>query len=189
MNGLDIICIICQAELALSDMPMQVLDCGHVFHKDCVEAWLNISLNKCPICKKICSKGGKQPIYLSSQPAFNNLRVEVSDAIKKTHEELEKSMEERFRLFEDSLLKEFRKIHKDFTQERRQAEKTKQDWLHSYTQLQTIVVVLAAYVVFKACIETPFGALLVFFVLVEGTLLSTERNFQRLKDVVNKLEL
>lgn len=34
MPGLEIICTICLAELALSDMPMQVLDCGHVFYKD-----------------------------------------------------------------------------------------------------------------------------------------------------------
>lgn len=162
-------------------------------HAFSVEPWLNTSYNRCPVCKQGCSKEGKRPIYLSSQPAFesmiNNLRIELSDALKQEHEELKESLKERTRLLEESLLERIRLIHANFDQERCQAEKAKQDWLHSYTQLQTIIVVLAAYVVFEACIETSFGALVIFFVLVEGALLSTERNLQKLKDVVNNMEL
>ncbi|KAL9553290.1 hypothetical protein MBANPS3_003349 [Mucor bainieri] len=190
MNGLDIICTICLAELALSDMPMQVLDCGHVFQKDCVEAWLNTSMRKCPICKQMCSKEGKRPIYLSSQPAFesiiNNLRFELSDEMKKAHEELQKSMEERIHVLEKSLLKEIVQIHENFNRERRQVEIAKQDWLHSYTQLQTVVVVLAAFIVFIYCMKTLFPALVIFFMLVEEAVLSKEKELQRLmKDAAN----
>ncbi|EPB92159.1 hypothetical protein HMPREF1544_00984 [Mucor circinelloides 1006PhL] len=193
MNGSDIICSICLAELTLSDMPMQALNCGHVFHKDCIETWLNTTRNKCPICKQMCSKEDGQPIYLSSQPVsepmINILRIELLEATQKTHQVLQESLEERIRLFEESLLQEVGQIHENFNQERCQFKQAEQDWLHSYTQLQTVVVVLAAYVVFRAIIETSFGALLVFFMLVEGVLLAQERNMQKLKSVISKLEL
>ncbi|CAO3640523.1 unnamed protein product [Mucor fragilis] len=119
---------------------------------------------------------------------ISDLRAELTDAMKKAHEELQKSMEARICLLEESLLEEIRQIHEDFNQERCQAENTKQAWLHSYTQLQTIVMVFAAFVLFKTCIETSFGALLFFFMLMEAALLSTERNLQKLRDAVNKVE-
>lgn len=140
----------------------------------------------------MCSKEGKRPIYLSSQPAFesmiSDLRIELTDAMEKAHEELKKSMEERIRLLEESLLEEIHQIHDDFNRERCQAEHTEKDWLHSYTKLQTVVVVFAGFVLFKTCIETSFGALLFFFILMEGALLSTERDLQKLKDAVNKVK-
>ncbi|KAI9504403.1 hypothetical protein GGI25_003322 [Coemansia spiralis] len=43
-------CSICLAEFAAGDC-VRILDCGHYFHRDCVDAWLTVHSACCPVCK------------------------------------------------------------------------------------------------------------------------------------------
>jgi hypothetical protein len=38
---------------------MKILDCGHYFHSDCVDEWINIKLGNypCPMCMRIYDTG------------------------------------------------------------------------------------------------------------------------------------
>ena len=45
-------CFICIDEFKENELLKQ-LNCGHVFHKECLSQWL-INMNNCPICNKIC---------------------------------------------------------------------------------------------------------------------------------------
>ena len=45
------ICSICLEEFKY-DEELKKLKCDHIFHKDCLEPWLNNN-NKCPICRAI----------------------------------------------------------------------------------------------------------------------------------------
>ena len=48
---LDDVCSICLEEFKY-DEELKKLKCDHIFHKDCLEPWLNNN-NKCPICRAI----------------------------------------------------------------------------------------------------------------------------------------
>lgn len=42
-------CVICQEELLVSE-GIKVLDCGHSFHKECIDKWRSMK-NSCPSCR------------------------------------------------------------------------------------------------------------------------------------------
>ncbi len=50
-NIIDDVCSICLEEFKY-DEELKKLKCDHIFHKDCLEPWLNNN-NKCPICRAI----------------------------------------------------------------------------------------------------------------------------------------
>ena len=43
-------CIICLEKISLRDR--HFLHCGHFFHCDCINKWLSMDKNKCPLCKQ-----------------------------------------------------------------------------------------------------------------------------------------
>ena len=43
------ICIICLNEIS-SNQKRKVLDCGHIYHKHCIQKWFEVK-KICPICK------------------------------------------------------------------------------------------------------------------------------------------
>jgi hypothetical protein len=47
-NSKDI-CVICIDNIDITDLDISKIDCNHIFHKNCIDEWLNIN-NKCPIC-------------------------------------------------------------------------------------------------------------------------------------------
>ena len=48
-NIIDDVCSICLEEFKY-DEELKKLKCDHIFHKDCLEPWINNN-NKCPICR------------------------------------------------------------------------------------------------------------------------------------------
>jgi hypothetical protein len=47
-NSKDI-CVICIDNIDITDLDISKIDCNHIFHKNCIDEWLNIN-KKCPIC-------------------------------------------------------------------------------------------------------------------------------------------
>ena len=45
----DNICVICIDNIDITDSDTTQIDCNHIFHKDCIDKWLNIN-KKCPVC-------------------------------------------------------------------------------------------------------------------------------------------
>jgi E3 ubiquitin-protein ligase ATL41 len=43
-------CVVCLSELADSDKVRELPNCGHVFHVECVDAWLH-ARTTCPLCR------------------------------------------------------------------------------------------------------------------------------------------
>ena len=43
-------CIICLEKISFQER--HFLHCGHIFHCDCINKWLNMDKNKCPTCKQ-----------------------------------------------------------------------------------------------------------------------------------------
>ena len=49
-------CLICQGDINLFDQQVSVLNCGHFFHANCLNDWINIKLN-CPECRAQITRG------------------------------------------------------------------------------------------------------------------------------------
>lgn len=46
----DVTCCICLESVKDSTKKNRMLNCGHVFHKDCIEGW-DVERKACPICR------------------------------------------------------------------------------------------------------------------------------------------
>nr|DAD41684.1 TPA_asm: hypothetical protein HUJ06_016007 [Nelumbo nucifera] len=44
-------CCVCLSELAEGDAIISSLPCSHLFHKVCIDRWLNLCQKTCPICR------------------------------------------------------------------------------------------------------------------------------------------
>jgi hypothetical protein len=53
-------CVICQEELFVSE-GIKVLDCGHSFHQECIDKWINIK-NSCPSCRNYLGEEEVTPL-------------------------------------------------------------------------------------------------------------------------------
>ncbi|KAG8055927.1 hypothetical protein GUJ93_ZPchr0001g30682 [Zizania palustris] len=58
-------CIICQEEYRVKEC-IGTLDCGHMYHEDCIKQWLMVK-NLCPICKTTAFFVYKERIFQSTQ--------------------------------------------------------------------------------------------------------------------------
>ena len=56
-------CPICKIPI---DAESQVVStpCGHVFHSDCIETWIDKGMQNCPQCRKKISRKTIRPIFL-----------------------------------------------------------------------------------------------------------------------------
>uniref|UniRef100_A0A1A9WAL8 RING-type domain-containing protein n=1 Tax=Glossina brevipalpis TaxID=37001 RepID=A0A1A9WAL8_9MUSC len=48
-------CVVCLCDFTLQQV-LRVLPCGHIFHAQCVDRWLEMR-RTCPICRTLCSRG------------------------------------------------------------------------------------------------------------------------------------
>ena len=50
-NDDDVICVVCIEQLQSGDM-VRVLNCGHIYHVNCIDSWLMKMSNRCPVCMR-----------------------------------------------------------------------------------------------------------------------------------------
>ena len=58
-------CSICKQRLGCDDKPIKLLDCGHEFDVQCIEAWFEVVWRRsrtkpCPLCQHDCSMGASK---------------------------------------------------------------------------------------------------------------------------------
>ena len=72
-------CIICFEKISLQDK--HFLHCGHYFHCDCINKWLNSEKNNCPICKRDadCDKIFDDLISLEEDDEEENESINEND--------------------------------------------------------------------------------------------------------------
>ena len=59
------VCPICHENLDNGQLTISLTNCGHVFHEDCIKAWMNTEYansEECPMCKK--------PINFAQFPSY-----------------------------------------------------------------------------------------------------------------------
>jgi hypothetical protein len=54
-------CVICIDNISLSDENLIKLECGHYYHKKCIDTWVNDNFN-CPICRSVTNYKSKKII-------------------------------------------------------------------------------------------------------------------------------
>ncbi|KAJ4715793.1 RING-H2 finger protein ATL18-like [Melia azedarach] len=50
-NKVEEMCSICLMEFEKEDVVSRLIRCGHVFHRDCIERWLDCYQFTCPLCR------------------------------------------------------------------------------------------------------------------------------------------
>ena len=54
--------------------------CGHVFHTDCIEKWMQNGSNSCSQCRKDLRQSQVIKLYFSESQSENNLITELEEA-------------------------------------------------------------------------------------------------------------
>ncbi|OMO97795.1 Zinc finger, RING-type [Corchorus olitorius] len=67
----DPTCIVCMKGVEPSDEVRELGNCNHVFHRDCLDAWIDLGNVTCPLCKSKLSSASPQ--------GNNNLRLAGND--------------------------------------------------------------------------------------------------------------
>ena len=97
---MDICCSICIGPFtSLSDVSATI--CGHIFHTDCLNDWLQMKENEanecCPQCRKTCLKTHK--IYFSAGPGNTKL---LEETVQRNND-LEKKMQDNDKIIVETI--------------------------------------------------------------------------------------
>jgi len=44
-------CLVCLSDYEAQEEARKLVNCGHLFHKDCIDQWLTEGRNSCPLCR------------------------------------------------------------------------------------------------------------------------------------------
>jgi len=50
--GVDERCLVCLCDYEVLEKARKLVQCGHMFHKDCIDQWLTTGRNSCPLCRR-----------------------------------------------------------------------------------------------------------------------------------------
>jgi len=96
---MSVCCSICTETLNLCDEEISVLKCGHLFHKTCIQQWLDTRMT-CPECRcKVAKKNIVQKVYPSKNEAAEPVYRGSSDETKsilKVYEDSTKNLQKLF---------------------------------------------------------------------------------------------
>ena len=65
--------------------------CGHVFHTDCIQKWLENGQNVCPQCRKDCTKKQTIKLYFSESELEHDLIMDLDEMNQKLQKEVNES--------------------------------------------------------------------------------------------------
>ncbi|KAK9458741.1 uncharacterized protein V1516DRAFT_629971 [Lipomyces oligophaga] len=46
-------CLVCLSDYEREEECRKLRDCGHVFHRSCIDEWLTTGRNSCPLCRGV----------------------------------------------------------------------------------------------------------------------------------------
>ena len=120
---MTVFCLICQEDINFCHEEMSVLNCGHLFHKKCLQQWLDTN-STCPECKSaVTTNDFVQNIYPSKREdsdfMLNKLSEETENVKISSPENIQKILTERintlqsknFELTEENLRLKTEKEH------------------------------------------------------------------------------
>ena len=82
MGDEDMVCSICLEDF-FEDGYATKIECGHLYHKSCIESWLNNQNSNCPNCRKeISDRNFKKKEYVFTTEQYENARMNL----KRIHE-------------------------------------------------------------------------------------------------------
>ncbi|KAF2637466.1 hypothetical protein P280DRAFT_361979, partial [Massarina eburnea CBS 473.64] len=47
----DARCLVCLADFEIDEEARRLVNCGHIFHRTCIDQWLTTGRNSCPLCR------------------------------------------------------------------------------------------------------------------------------------------
>ena len=105
-----VFCLICQEDIHFCHEEISVVNCGHLFHKKCLQKWLDTN-STCPKCKSaVTTNDFVQNIYPSKKEdsdfMLNKLSEETENLVKiSSTENIQKMLTERINIRENKNLK------------------------------------------------------------------------------------
>ena len=70
--------------------------CGHIFHTNCIERWLQSGQNLCPQCRKYCRQGQLIKLFFSEGESDNDIVKGLEETIRKLQEEVDELKSVKF---------------------------------------------------------------------------------------------
>ena len=106
---MTVFCLICQQDINFCHEEISVLNCGHLFHKKCLQQWLETN-STCPECKSaVTTNDFVQNIYHSKREnldfMLDKLCEETENVEINSPENIQKILTERINTLESENLK------------------------------------------------------------------------------------
>ena len=106
---MPVFCLICQEDINFCHEEISVLNCGHLFHKKCLQQWLDTN-STCPECKyAVTTNDFVQNVYPSKREdsdfMLNKLSEETENVKISSPENIQKILTETINTLESKNLK------------------------------------------------------------------------------------
>ena len=106
---MPVFCLICQKDIYFCHEEMSVLNCGHLFHKKCLQQWLDTN-STCPECKSaVTTNDFVQNIYPSKREDSDFMVDKLSEETKNVKisspENIQKILTERINTLQSKNVK------------------------------------------------------------------------------------
>ena len=106
---MSVFCIICQEDINFCHEEISVLNCGHLFHKKCLQQWLDTN-STCPECKSaVTTNDFVRNIYPSKREdsdfMLSKLSEETENMKISSSENIQKILAKRIKTLESKTLK------------------------------------------------------------------------------------
>ena len=132
-------CAICMLKVKIADA--SVLNCGHCFHRECLDKWLNQNLS-CPECRSVVDRNGYARFVYPNNSHCDDKCFDVKKCLFSLNGKI-KHLEEKYVQLNDEMKYQIRNInyskHNDIDGKMREFKATSRDFTNQLLSVSDLV--------------------------------------------------